>query len=269
VASEPVVFDCGDSQVTNLEVLFTPAEFSALRQRDLSTTDCVVIDVLRATTSMAMALANGALAVIPLEEIAEALAWRRKDENILLAGEREGRRIQAGMSGEISFDLGNSPREFIAESVRGKTIAMTTTNGTRALRACAHARSIFIASFVNLTATAEYLLEHTEQNLLLVCGGTYAEAAYEDVLCAGAIADFVAARDAGGLADSALLARKLYRLEGADLWTALSISRNGRRLLEQADLRDDVKFCAERDRISVVARLERDGFVRRVEEAGN
>jgi 2-phosphosulfolactate phosphatase len=254
---------------SNIEVLFTPAEFTALRERDLSEMDCVVIDVLRATSSMAMALAHGARAIIPVEEISEATALRRADGSILLAGERDGRRIEADISGGIDFDLGNSPREFTPETVRGKTIAMTTTNGTRALRACARARSILIASFINLTATSECVRKREGRSLLLVCGGTYEEAAYEDVLCAGAIADLIAGPESEGLADSALLARKLYQLERNDLSAALSHSRNGRRLLERADLRQDVEFCAGRDRTNVVARLEKDGRVRRVEDTGD
>lgn len=254
--------------VKHIEVLFTPAEFAALKQRDLAETDCVVMDVLRATSSMATALANGATAIVPVEEIAEALAWRRQNAGILLAGERDGLRIEAEVSGAIGFDLGNSPREFTRDAVEGKTIVITTTNGTCALRACAHARSIVIGAFVNLSATSEYVRALQGEDLLLVCGGTYHEAAYEDVLCAGALVDALSPEEGGALADSAYLARRLYRLEGGDLLAALSQSRNGRRLLTRPDLRDDVTFCAQRDRSGVVARLEKDGRVRRVSAAG-
>ena len=253
---------------SRLEVLFTPAEFAGLRRRDLSETACVVIDVLRATSSMVMALANGARAIIPVEEISEAMSLRRQAPEILLAGERDGLRISAEVSGGLAFDLGNSPREFTAEAVQGKTIAMTTTNGTRALRACAPARAVVIASFLNLSAATKQVQSLGAHNLLLVCGGTYAEAGYEDVLCAGAMIDRLVAENADGLADSALLARKLYRLERADLVAALAQSRNGRRLLTRPDLRDDVTFCAQVDRTDVAARLEQDGCVRRVPSAG-
>ena len=145
------------SPTTTLEVLFTPADFAALKQRDLSDTVCVVFDVLRATSTMATALANGAVAIIPVEEIPEALALRRQQLGLLLAGERDGVRIQAALTGARAFDLGNSPREFTAERVRGQTIAMTTTNGTRALRACAQARSVLIGSFLNLRATTQVI----------------------------------------------------------------------------------------------------------------
>src|SRR6266850_200069 len=99
----------------SLEVLFAPAEFSALGQRDLSGTVCVVFDVLRATSSMVTALDNGASAVVPVAEIPEALKIRERDPRILLAGERDGVRIQSDLTSGIAFDLGNSPREFTRE----------------------------------------------------------------------------------------------------------------------------------------------------------
>src|SRR5215831_257960 len=106
----------------SVEVLFTPAEFETLRTRDLSNTTCVVFDVLRATSSMVTALANGAEAIMPVSEIAEALEIKRKDPDVLLAGERDGVRIEAALTGGVPFDLGNSPREFTKEKVAGKKI---------------------------------------------------------------------------------------------------------------------------------------------------
>jgi 2-phosphosulfolactate phosphatase len=164
------------------------------------------------------------------------------------------------MTGGAPFDFGNSPREFAAELVGGKRIVMTTTNGTRALHACRQARSVVIASFLNLKATVKYLRTSNIPNLLLVCGGTYEEAAYEDVLCAGAIVDFLAEKTAN-LADSALAARQLYRLERHNLRAGLSQSRNGRHLLERPDLRDDVAFCAGLDQTNIVAGLDKDGRI--------
>ena len=245
-----------------LEVTFTPAEFEALKGRDLSRTTCVVFDVLRATSSMAMALSNGAEAIIPAASIAEALRLRERQPAILLAGERDGVRIPASLTGSIDFDLGNSPREFTRDKVRGKTIAMTTTNGTRALRACAGARRVLICSFLNLRATAEYLAKEGPFPLLLVCGGTLEEAAYEDVLGAGALSGLLwpPASDTG-LADSALMARRLFALETATLAVALGRSRNGRRLLGLEGLREDVAFCAQRDLVNLAAGMDREGRI--------
>ena len=96
-----------------MDVLFTPADFAALARRDLSRTTCVVFDVLRATTSMVTALSAGAEAIVPVSDIPEALAWRNRLPEVLLAGERDGRRILADRTGGVDFDLGNSPREFV------------------------------------------------------------------------------------------------------------------------------------------------------------
>src|SRR5439155_833037 len=151
-----------------LEVLLTPAELQPLRVRDLSQIVCVVFDVLRATSSMVTALANGAEAIMPVEEISEALAIKARDPHVLLAGERHGVKIERKLSGGVRFDFGNSPREFTSEKVRGKRIVTTTTNGTRALRACAKAKLTLVSSFLNLQATLDMLKKRRAKNMLLI-----------------------------------------------------------------------------------------------------
>ncbi len=248
---------------TTLEVLFTPADFAALADCDLGQTCCVVFDVLRATSSMVTALAHGAEAIQPVADISEALALRAAHPEVLLAGERNGLRITRALTGSVDFDLGNSPREFTPEKVRGKTIVMTTTNGTRALRACARAQRVLAASFLNLAATADAVRACRPQKLLLVCSGTLEQAAYEDALGAGALCDLVWADYAGGIImDSALMALRLYRLESANLEAALASSRNGRRLSAQPALQPDVPFCAQRDRFPLIASLNLEGTLR-------
>jgi 2-phosphosulfolactate phosphatase len=246
----------------SLEVLFSPIEFAALEREDLSAATCVVFDILRATSTMAAALDNGARAIVPVASIPEALAIQAQRPEVLLAGEREGMRILAELTGGIEFHLGNSPREFQREIVVGKTIVMTTTNGTRALRAAAGARSVLVSSFLNLQATADWLIKHTPSQLILVCAGTRDEPAYEDVLCAGALCDLLwlewCAHDAS---DSALIARKLFQLEKHDLLAAVSESRNCRRLLAIPELKDDVSYCLQRDLLSTVIEMDKEGTV--------
>jgi 2-phosphosulfolactate phosphatase len=245
-----------------LEVLFSPVEFAALERIDLSAATCVVFDILRATSTMAAALYNGAGAILPVASIPEALAIQPKGREVLLAGEREGVRILKGLTGSIEFDLGNSPREFKREIVANKMIVMTTTNGTRALKAASHARKVLVASFLNLQATADWLLKDGPSQLILICAGTQEQPAYEDALCAGALCDLLwsdwCALDAS---DSALIARKLFQLESHDLLTAVSHSRNGRRLLSIPDLREDVSYCLQRDLLSTVIEMDKDGMV--------
>jgi len=248
-----------------LEVILSPAEFTALLQRDVSGAVCVVFDILRATTSMITALANGAEAIIPVAEIPEALALRQKNPNVLLAGEREGLRIRAGQTGSIDFDLGNSPREFTADKVSGKTIVMTTTNGTRALRACAGARMILVSSFLNLRATTNWLLERKPQHLILVCSGTHEEPALEDTLAVGALCEKIWSNYAGGrVSDSAEIARRIYPLLQFNLIDAMKHSRNGRRLMANPELRDDVYLCVQRETVAFVATLMPGGTVRKL-----
>ncbi len=248
---------------TKLEVLLAPAEVAVLDRRDLSQTVCVVFDVLRATSTMVTALGNGAAAVRPVAEIAEALSVRERQPEVLLAGERDGVRIEGHLTGGIGFDLGNSPREVTAARVGGRTIAATTTNGTRALRACAPAAAVLLGSFLNLRATAEFIERQGPPDLLLVCSGTLDQAAYEDLLGAGALCDLLWPKYGGGaVADSAHIARRLFLLEQNDLPAAAARSRNGRRLMARPELRDDVPFCVQRDVFSFVAELGKDGLVR-------
>jgi 2-phosphosulfolactate phosphatase len=239
-----------------IETILTPAELTALAQRDLSKTACVVFDVLRATSTFVTALHHGAQAIIPVSEIAEALAFKNA-ETILLGGERNGVRISAG---GIDFDLGNSPREYTPENVRGKTVVSTTTNGTRALRACIGAKIILASSFLNLSATAKFLGKSAPEELLLVCAGTGDGVALEDVLAAGALADLLADE----LSDAAEVARQTFLRMKSNLPEAIACSRNGRRLLGIPELRADVSFCSQRDVFNLVAVMAADGCLRKI-----
>jgi 2-phosphosulfolactate phosphatase len=247
----------------SLEVLYTPADFAALKRRNLDDTLCVVFDIFRATSSIVTALANGAAAVIPVGEITEALAIRKRDPNVLLAGERDGLRIRAELTDGTDFDLGNSPREFTRETVAGKTIVITTTNGTRALRACTHAKTVLIGSFLNLQATAEFVRRADPESLLLVCSGTLDQAAYEDVLGAGALCDLLSTDFLSDeVSDSSLMALKLFQPVRDNLFTAAAESRNGRRLLANRYLSDDVAFCTRRDVFTLAAPLDPEGRIK-------
>jgi 2-phosphosulfolactate phosphatase len=245
-----------------LEVLFTPADFAGLQRRNLDDTTCVVIDVFRATSSMVTALANGATAVIAVAEIPEALELRRQMPQVLLAGERDGLRIRAELTGGVDFDMGNSPREFVRERVLGRTIVTTTTNGTRALRAGGHSRSVLVGSFLNLGATAEWILKSGTEHLLIVCSGTFEQAAYEDVLAAGAMCELLQDHFGDGeRSDAAFMARRLYESVKSDLAGAAREARNGQRLLSRPELAADVPFCLQRDVFPLTAGMQSDGRI--------
>jgi len=258
-----------------IEAILTPAELPALARHDLRGAACVVFDVLRATSAFVTALRNGANAVIPAGEISEALAIRKKQPDVLLAGERDGVKIRAAQTGGIDFDLGNSPREFTPESVRGRTIVSTTTNGTRALRACAGAQTVLAGCFLNLGATAEFIKRLQPAEVLLVCAGTRENRADEDVLAAGALCEMLSAGSSRcddrtaqraaptKISDSAEIARRAWVPAKSDLAAAVRNSENARRLLAIPELRDDVAFCIQRDIFPLVARMEADGAIRR------
>jgi 2-phosphosulfolactate phosphatase len=254
----------------NIETILSPAELPALARRDLRSTACAVFDILRATSTFVTALHNGAKEVIPVCEIAEAVAFKnsefgiRNSEFILLAGERAGVRIRAAQSGGVDFDFGNSPREFTPERVRGKTIVSTTTNGTRALRACAGAKTVLAASFLNLAATADFL--RGEKEVLLVCAGTGEHPASEDINAAGALVELLLEnKDAPPkISVNAHVAKTAFEVARDHFPNAIRDSENGRRLLAIPELRDDVAFCAQRDLFNLVAVMQADGALRRM-----
>jgi 2-phosphosulfolactate phosphatase len=242
---------------------------------------------LRATSTFVTALHNGAASVIPVAEISEALAVKksesakRKAETILLGGERDGVRIRAAQTGGIDFDFGNSPRECTPEMMRGKTIVSTTTNGTRALRACAGAKTVLAASFLNLGATAEFIQKLRPSEMLLICAGTRENAALEDMLAAGALCELLDApltpsvsplgrgegvrRTGEGLVqltDSAEITHRAWVQAKSDLPAIVCNSENARRLLSIPELRDDVAFCLQHDIFPLVAKMEADGAIR-------
>jgi 2-phosphosulfolactate phosphatase len=190
------------------------------------------------------------------------VAWKLREPEILLGGERDGKRILANQTGSIDFDLGNSPREYTPERVGGREIVMTTTNGTRALAACARAGGTHPVAFPNLESTMEHLAANPLERLVLVCAGTGEDIAFEDVLAAGAAAAWWVSR--GGdveLSDAATVAWRTWQSAEADLFGAMRHSRNGRRLLGQPEFAGDVPYCLRRNVSRVVAEM-RDGAAR-------
>jgi 2-phosphosulfolactate phosphatase len=246
----------------SIEVLLNPAEYQARATRGFAGHVCVVFDVLRATSVMVTGLANGVAGFLPVAEIAEAMTAHQKQSAALLAGEREGLRITAAQSGGVGFDLGNSPLEYTADRVSGHTIITTTTNGTRALRACASAEAVVVGSFLNLMATSKWLALRSERRFVLVCAGTGEGVALEDVLGAGALCELMVANKKCDLDDAALLAHQAYRAAAADLFKAVSTTKNGRRLMANPDLRNDVVFCLRRDVFDLVGVMGSDGVIR-------
>jgi 2-phosphosulfolactate phosphatase len=239
----------------NVDVILTPAELQRVSKQDLAGTVCVVFDVLRATSTFVTALHHGAAAIIPVSEISEALKIKSRQPRVLTAGERNGVKIRVKGT---EFDFGNSPREFAPEKVKGRTIVSTTTNGTRAFRACAHGGVVLAGAFLNLDATANFLCGQKFENILLVCAGTGDNTALEDVLAAGALCDVLAqGRQTPALSDSARVALAAFRRKNADLPGGIAQSENAKRLMAIPELREDIRFCVRRDVMDLVAAMKR------------
>ena len=229
----------------NVDVYFSPAvvDESAVEGRV-----AVVIDVIRATSTIVEALANGARAIFPTVSTEEAvkLASSLGREDTLLCGERKGLKVEG-------FDLGNSPSEFTSDVVGGKQLVMTTTNGTRAFAAAEGAERIISAAFLNLGAVTEALVRSEE--LLIICAGRENRFSLDDALCAGKLLESLLGPEAGEarLNDGARVALDLaekYRVDSALL---RSTAAGG--ALVDVGLEADLDLCASLDRHVLVPEM--------------
>ncbi|HEX8200172.1 MAG TPA: 2-phosphosulfolactate phosphatase [Isosphaeraceae bacterium] len=217
----------------------------------------VVVDALRATTVMIHALAAGCAAILPCHEVDEArrLAATLPPDTTLLVGERHGRPI-------AGFDLGNSPSAFTPEVCRGKTLVMTTTNGTRAILSCLEAERILVAAFVNLGATVARLRDESRP-VHIVCSGTDGHISVEDALLAGLLTAQLPGALVRGSNDEALIVRSACQeledvlVDGDPLVQFLSQGRGGRRIRELG-LAADIEAAARIDRFDLAAEVLRD-----------
>lgn len=211
----------------------------------------VVIDVLRATTTIIHALAAGCTAVRPCAEVEEAraLADRMPAGKVLLGGERGGVPLPG-------FDLGNSPREYVSRVCRGTTLVLTTTNGTLALLRAAAAERVLVAGFVNYSAVCEQL-RLDPRPVHILCAGTDGEVTLEDTLLAGAFIEFLCDAGEVRLNDAARLAWDCLENHGRVLEGALQISHGGENL-RRLGYDDDIRAAAQVDLFALVPELRRD-----------
>ncbi len=238
-------------------MLWLPDELTAPATGRLSGR-AAVVDVLRATSTVATALAHGAEGVVPVPDVEEARALARRLEldghrRPLLGGERQAVR-------PAGFDLGNSPLEYGPEIVAGRLVVLTTTNGTRAFSLCAQAMGlptgwlapaagtdgeIAAAALVNGPAVAQWLAEAPDRRVTVVCAGTEGRVSLEDVACAGLLAQRVAAAWGNDvtLTDGAQAAIQLYQAHADELAALLRSTRHGARLL-QLGFAEDLAYCA-------------------------
>ncbi|MEI7801349.1 MAG: 2-phosphosulfolactate phosphatase [Bacteroidota bacterium] len=232
----------------SLDVILTP---NLLPLYPLQGKVVVVIDVLRATTTMTVALDQGATKVIPVESIEECLSYKDKPDHIL-AGERGGQKVEG-------FSYGNSPFEYMDGVVKGKTLVLTTTNGTRAIKMSGDAKEILIGGFLNFSALTRWLLNESTDTVLL-CSGWRDKFNLEDTIFAGAIIHHLKEYFLVD-SDSAFAAEKLYLNSRRNMLHFMKQSSHYKRLARFGVV-NDIKYCLRPDLTNVVPILKDGVLVR-------
>lgn len=241
-----------------VSVSLLPVDRLAERVEDAAAASAVVIDVLRATSVMATAFANGATAIYPTTTVDEAFRCAeslRKEGPVLLCGERECRRIDG-------FDLGNSPAEYAAEIVQDRSLVMTTTNGTRALSAVAGFGQIVTASFLNRAAVIDRLCR--ESRVHLCCAGTDRQVTGEDTLLAGSlIAELQRLGKVQFANDQAEFAASYWRraTAGGERLAEVFAQTLGGSNLVRLGMGDDLERCAQVDTFAVCPTFRLQGHL--------
>ncbi len=236
----------------NFEVIFTP---EGIGKRRLNDKLVVVIDVLRASSTIITALVNGSQGVIPVFNPVEArrALYHFKTEKVLLGGERKGKKIRG-------FDLGNSPLEYQREIVKDRLIIFSTTNGVKTLERVKEAGRIIIGGFLNLKVVADYCVDFPGE-ILLVCAGKEGRFSLEDTTCAGMMINYW--REIYSLPkeekDTNLIAQILYEKFGPNVLELMLISEHGR-YLSDLGFKRDLEFCAQTNIFSVIP-FFKDGII--------
>jgi 2-phosphosulfolactate phosphatase len=233
----------------DLHVCLSPALLSLYNVEEYIV---VIVDIFRATSSICYGIENGAEAIIPVAEVDECLAYRDRQTSYLLAAERNGEVVEG-------FDFGNSPFSYTKEKVAGKTVVLTTTNGTQALHLSRSAKKVVIGSFLNLTSLCNWLKTQNE-NILLVCAGWKNNFNLEDTLFSGAV---VAQLKSGDYKtdDSAIAANDLYQLGKNDLNAYLAKTSHSERL-KKLGIETDIAFCLNVDITTAIPVLEGERLVK-------
>lgn len=209
----------------------------------------VVVDVFRATSCMVTAFAQGAVEIIPVEDVDFCASHR--DQGYLISAERNGVTPEG-------FDFDNSPFSYQVERVKGAKICVTTTNGTVALRRSVSADRVYVGAFLNISSVVG-ALKAWSGDALVVCAGWKGKPNLEDTLFAGALIDELVGQYTVA-DDAALMAWKQYHVASSDLITAVKKSSHVNRLLGLG-IEKDIAFCLERDRYDVLPYLQGDKLV--------
>jgi 2-phosphosulfolactate phosphatase len=205
----------------------------------------VVVDMLRATTVIITAVKNRCSKVIPVLSVEEAFELSKHNrQQYVLGGERKALKIPG-------FDVSNSPLEYTRSRVSGKTVIMTTTNGTKAIKGCESAREIYIGALINAAALAERLVS-LGHDIVIVNAGTYGEFSLDDFICSGYIIHYIAQKADVELSDIAYTALSMYK-NNEDVFKFLENARHFK-VLKELGFEKDLKYCCTKDLTQVVPR---------------
>jgi len=232
-----------------LEVILTPA---LLPLYNLQNKIVVVIDILRATTSICVAFQNGVNKIIPVSTPEECIKFR--EQNFLCAAERNAIKVDG-------FDMGNSPFEFLNPDIKNRTIAFTTTNGTKAIKLSqqAGAAQIVIGSFLNLKFLSDWLIKQ-EKDIVLLCAGWKDKVNLEDTLFAGAVIKNIKQYFEMDC-DSGLMAEAQFIFSESNLENIVRQSSHAKRFQKLHSKTDDVKYCLQMNTINLVPKMEADFLI--------
>lgn len=232
----------------DVEVFLTSA---TVEEEDVKGRTVVVIDVLRACSTIVTALSHGARAVLPVKDMAEAgrIASNLDRTVYRLGGERGGKKIDG-------YDLGNSPREYTRESVEGRDVILNTTNGTVALSRARGAKELLVGCFLNAQRVIDHIRD-AGRDVTIVCAGRQNRISLEDTLCAGLLLYRLWDGDEPAVTtDTAYIAFSQYVRDRQDVAQALRRSENARRLAEELDAEEDVRYCMQVDALPLLPRFE-------------
>ncbi len=231
-----------------VEVCYTPGQYH-LYEKDFEIV--VVIDVLRATSAITTGLHFGVEKIIPIATIEEAHEWKAK--GYIVGAERDGQVVEG-------FDFGNSPYAFMNDDLKGKTVVLTTTNGTQAINR-AKDKQVVIGCLNNLTLLCQWLHEQ-HKNTLILASGWKDKVNLEDTICGGAIADILLeSRKFRSDEDSTVAAKFIYRSAREHLWSFLRSSSHRRRLIK-LNIQRDVKYCLTLDTVPCIPMLKDGALVK-------
>ncbi|CUU01877.1 2-phosphosulfolactate phosphatase [Candidatus Kryptobacter tengchongensis] len=239
----------------NIDLFFIPLQIQD--ELSLQNKTVIVVDVLRASTTIATALKNGARAIIPVASIENAVKYASTLEpgSFLLCGERGGKIIDG-------FDLGNSPFEYTEEKVMGKTLIYASTNGSVAITKTKYAKHSLVAGFINISEVVKFVSENSD-DILILCSGKLNRFCIEDAVCGGMIAFLLTkgkSRKRLNLSDSTVSAIKLYKFYSKNLLKMLRESEHGRFLIELG-FEEDLKVASSIDSIPILP-IFSDGVIK-------